>query len=119
MICPYCQKENEKGSVCVFCEADLQAKRPTLKADVTEEEAFLPQPKLVKYHTYDLLLLLKYLRHERSSNYKLMQTVRKAPDEVNVPADTISFAEREYRRYTAHMRVIERILTDRIGFLKG
>lgn len=116
MLCSYCQTENESGSTCSFCKADLQVKRPTIREDLTQEEAELSQPVLATYHTYDLLLLLRHMRQERSTYYKLMQTVRKAPDGVEVPTDTISFAESEYRRYTAHMRVIEGILIDRLGY---
>ena len=45
-----------------------------------------------------------------------MQTVRKAPEGISVPTDTISFAEQQYRENTARMRVIEGILIDRLGY---
>lgn len=45
-----------------------------------------------------------------------MQTVRKTPKEVSVPADTISYAEDQYKLNTAYMRVIEGILIDRLGY---
>src|SRR5699024_7625986 len=71
---------------------------------------------LATYHTYDLLIMLQYLRKQRTDNYKLMQTVRKAPESVSVLSETISFAEEQYRHYTARMRVIEGILIDRLGY---
>src|SRR5699024_10599238 len=52
------------------------------KQTLSQEEAYQTQPELSKYHTYDLLLLLSYLREQRSTAYKTMQSVRKAPNEV-------------------------------------
>lgn len=116
MICPYCQTEQEQKSICPFCGADLTQDRPQIKQTLNQEEAYQPQPILATYHTYDLLILLQYLRSERTYHYKQMQTVRKAPEGVSVPLDTISFAEQQYRENTAHMRVIEGILIDRLGY---
>src|SRR5699024_6180114 len=56
--------------------------RPKKKQTLSQEEAYQTQPELSKYHTYDLLLLLSYLREQRSTAYKTMQSVRKAPNEV-------------------------------------
>src|SRR5699024_10626675 len=72
--------ENKK--ICSFCEADLTQERPKKKQTLSQEEAYQTQPELSKYHTYDLLLLLSYLREQRSTAYKTMQSVRKAPNEV-------------------------------------
>lgn len=116
MKCPYCQTENEQKKICFFCGADLVKDRPKMKQNLSEDEAYQPQPILATYHTYDLLIMLQYLRKQRTDNYKLMQTVRKAPKEVAMPEDTISFAEEQYRHDTAYMRVIEGILIDRIGY---
>lgn len=60
--------------------------------------------------------MLQFLRKQRTDYYKQMQTVRKAPEEANIPSDIISYAEQEYRRHTAYMRVIEGILIDRLGY---
>src|SRR5699024_297718 len=68
--------------ICSFCEADLTQERPKKKQTLSQEEAYQTQPELSKYHTYDLLLLLSYLREQRSTAYKTMQSVRKAPNEV-------------------------------------
>src|SRR5699024_11568671 len=65
-----------------ICEADLTQERPKKKQTLSQEEAYQTQPELSKYHTYDLLLLLSYLREQRSTAYKTMQSVRKAPNEV-------------------------------------
>lgn len=116
MNCPYCESYTGYEKICLVCEADLTKKRPEIKATLSEDEAFLPQPVLATYHTYDLLILLQYVRKERSEAYKLMQTVRKAPEGFSVPSDTISFAEEEYRHYTTRMKILEGILIDRLGY---
>src|SRR5690625_5559158 len=82
MICTYCQTKQENKKICSFCEADLTQERPKKKQTLSQEEAYQTQPELSKYHTYDLLLLLSYLREQRSTAYKTMQSVRKAPNEV-------------------------------------
>jgi len=116
MLCPYCQKDQEQKNTCSFCGADLEQDRPQIKQMLNEEEAYQPQPILAKYHTYDLLIMLQYIRKERTYHYKQMQTVKKAPEGISVPADTIAFAEQQYRENTARMKVIEGILVDRLGY---
>jgi len=119
MKCSYCQTDQEQKkqkNTCSFCGADLQQDRPQIKQMLNEEEAYQSQPILATYHTYDLLILLQYIRIERTYHYKQMQTVRKAPEGISVPTDTISFAEQQYRENTARMRVIEGILIDRLGY---
>lgn len=116
MICSYCETENQETEVCSFCGADLQAVRPEPKHYLSEEDSHLPQPELKRFHTLDLCLLMRFLRKERSDAYRLMQTVRKAPESVSVPADSIAFAEQLYRESTARMKVIENILIDRLGY---
>jgi len=116
MNCSYCQTEQKQKKICSFCGADLYQTRPKMKQDLSQEEAYQTQPILATYHTYDLLRMLQYLRQQRTENYKLMQTVRKAPESVSVPSDTISYAEEQYRHDTAYMRVIEGILIDRLGY---
>lgn len=116
MICTYCQTKQKQKKICSFCGADLTRDRPKMKQNLSEDEAYQSQPILATYHTYDLLIMLQYLRKQRTDNYKLMQTVRKAPEGVSIPSETISYAEEQYRHDTAHMRVIEGILIDRIGY---
>ncbi|EOW8912829.1 hypothetical protein ACOVAE_003052 [Listeria monocytogenes] len=35
---------------------------------------------------------------------------------IEIDSDTLTYAESEYRRYTARMKVIEGILIDRMGY---
>ncbi len=117
MICSYCDSNNDQYvENCGFCEAPLKKQRPKLKDYLYLELVELPFVQLLLFHTYDLLILLRLVREERSKCYKLMRTVQKAPGEVLIDSDTLTFAEEEYRRYTARMKVIEGILIDRMGY---
>lgn len=117
MICSYCGLENDKfAENCGFCDAPLKKQRPQLKEFVYLDQAELPFGQLTLFHTYDLLILLRLVREERSNCYKLMRTVQKAPEDILVDSDTLTFAEQQYRDYTARMKVIEGILIDRMGY---
>src|SRR5699024_10419632 len=82
MQCTYCKVKQENKKICSFCEADLTQERPNKKQTLSQEEAYQTQPELSKFHAYDLLLLLSYLREKRPTSYKTMQSVRKAPNEL-------------------------------------
>ncbi|KOO43755.1 hypothetical protein [Priestia koreensis] len=117
MICSYCEKENlVSADLCYFCQAPLNKKRPRLKELVFIEQAELSYQHLIEFHTYDILVLLRLVREERSKSYNLMRTLQKAPEGLVVDNDTLSYAESEYQRYTARMKVLEGILIDRMGY---
>lgn len=117
MICSYCTTENnDYAEYCGFCDAPLKKQRAKMKDYLDLDQAELPFGELSQFHTYDLLILLRLVREERTKCYNLMRTVQKAPDDVMIDSETVSFAESEYRRYTARMKVIEGILIDRMGY---
>jgi hypothetical protein len=117
MICSYCGSENSVDTEkCGFCDAPLKKQRPKMKEFVYLNQVELPFDQLSIFHTYDLLVLLRLVREERSKSYNLMRTIQKAPEGVLVDAETLAFGESEYRRYTARMKVIEGILIDRMGY---
>ncbi len=117
MNCKYCGSINEKfADNCSFCDAPLKRQRPQLKDFIYLEQAELPFGQLELFHTYDLLILLRLVREERTKCYNLMRTVQKAPEGVVIDSDTLAFAEQEYSRYTARMRVLEGVLMDRMGY---
>lgn len=118
MICSYCGSDNggNYAENCGFCDAPLKKQRPTMKEFIYLNQCELPFDQLSNFHTYDLLVLLRLVREERSKSYNLMRTVQKAPEEVVVDLDTSAFAESEYRIYTARMKVVEGILIDRMGY---
>jgi hypothetical protein len=117
MICSYCENENSPFvQLCEFCQAPLNAKRPKLREFLSLEKAELPFGELLLFHTHDLLILLRLVREERTKCYHLMRTVQKGSELIEIDSDTLVFAESEYRRYTARMKVIENILIDRMGY---
>lgn len=119
MICTYCKtKLNQNNKICSFCKADLNKPRPQKKEILSKEEAYQTQPRLEKYHTYDLLLFLSDIRADRTDMYKTMQLVRKAPQEVkNKDYEEINQeGQKMYRELTAQKNIIEQILIDRMGY---
>ena len=120
MICSYCQTEQKEQKKCSFCEADLTQNRPQKKQTLSQEEAYQSQPILATYHTYDLLMFLSFLREQRSTAYKTMQSVRKAPNEVKTSRNDYDelneYGQELYREATARKNIIEQILIDRMGY---
>lgn len=118
MICSYCGSDNSSSYAenCCFCDAPLKKQRPQKKEFVYLEQAELSFGQLEFFHTFDLLVLLRLVREERTKCYKLMRTVQKGSELIDIDSDTLAFAEQEYKRYTARMRVIEGILIDRMGY---
>src|SRR5699024_952621 len=99
---------------------DLTQERPKKKQTLSQEEAYQTQPELAKYHTYYLLLLLSYLREQRSTAYNTMQSVRKAPSAVttsrNDHDEQKEYEQKSYREATARKNIIEQIIIDRMGY---
>jgi hypothetical protein len=117
MICSYCGSENEQyAETCGFCAAPLKKQRPKMRQYVYLDQCELPFDQLSIFHTYDLLILLRLVREERTKCYHLMRTVQKGSNLIEMDSDTLAFSESEYRRYTARMKVIEGILIDRMGY---
>ncbi|MDN4866160.1 hypothetical protein [Priestia megaterium] len=77
MICSYCGTEGLED-ICSFCGANLNIKRPKLKEFVVLEDVEKPFNELSYFHTYDLLVLLRLVRKERTKAYDLMLTLKKA-----------------------------------------
>jgi len=124
MICSYCQTENNESiDNCTFCNAPLTIKRPTQKSFLAVDHAEKPFEELIQLHTYDLLVLLRLVRAERSTAYDMMISIqrltRKAPegsqDDLS-NAEVIKHAEIDYKRQTSRMKLLEGILIDRMGY---
>lgn len=117
MKCLYCDSDNNSmEEACSVCGAPLHIKRPQLKEYVSLQDSALSFQELKVFHTYDLLVLLRLVREERSKSYNLMRTVQKAPEGVDIDKSVIEFGESEYRLYTVRMKLIEGLLVDRMGY---
>jgi hypothetical protein len=89
MVCSYCGSENsEYAGTCSFCDAPLKKQRPKMREFVYLDQVELPFDQLSIFHTYDLLVLLRLVREERSKSYNLMRTIQKAPEGVLVDPET-------------------------------
>ena len=115
MICSYCGTEGLEES-CSFCGASLNIKRPKLKEFVVLEDVEKPFNELVCFHTYDLLVLLRLVRKERTKAYDLMLTLKKAGKSPQIDQAMVNYSEEQYGLYTKRMKVIEGILIDRMGY---
>src|SRR5699024_5609159 len=120
MQCTYCKVKQENKKICSFCEADLTQERSKKKQTLSQEEAYQTKHEVIKDHTYDLLILLNYLREQPSTAYNTMQSVRKAPNEVKTSCndydELIEYRQEFYREATAIKIIIEQILIDRLGY---
>lgn len=119
MICSYCKTETTSNVTCDFCLADLTAARPEISHTFDVSHPYT-QPELLKMHTYDLLVILKRLRADRTDMYKTMQIIRKAPQEAQKAVEGYSELREDgikmYQEITARKNVIEQILVDRMGY---
>ena len=117
MQCPYCKTENIDTEIhCTFCEADLHAKRPTIKPYIDVTDVLKSFKEILTYHTYDLFKMLQIARKGRSEAFNLLRITLKASNDMEVPQDLKNDTENEYRIFTARMHLIEEILIDRIGY---
>lgn len=117
LICSYCETENEIGKdKCIFCHAPLNRSRPILKDFVILNDCESPFNVLEAFHTYDLLVLLRLVREERSKSYDLMRTLKKASESPEIDGEVVLYSEEQYRHYTKRMKLIEGILIDRMGY---
>lgn len=117
MKCTYCGLTNETSTEdCSYCEAPLKKSRPKVKDFIFLDQCELSFKELCLFHTYDLLVLLRLVRGERSKWYNLMVNVKKGANLIDIDEEMIRYSESEYRRYTARMKLIEGILIDRMGY---
>ena len=115
MICSYCGTEGTEEN-CSFCKASLNIQRPKLKEFVVLKDVDKPFNELACFHTYDLLVLLRLVRKERTKAYDLMLTLKKAGKSPQIDQAMVNYSEEQYGLYTKRMKVIEGILIDRMGY---
>ncbi|PGT77321.1 hypothetical protein [Priestia megaterium] len=105
MICSYCGTEGLEES-CSFCGASLNIKRPQLKEFVVLEDVEKSFNELSCFHTYDLLVLLRLVRKERTKAYDLMITLKKAGESPQIDQVTVNYSEDLYEPYTKRMKLV-------------
>jgi hypothetical protein len=92
LICSYCGTEVLDDS-CSFCGANMNIKRPKLKEFVVLEDVEKPFNELSCFHTYDLLVLLRLVRKERTKAYDLMLTFKKAAKSPQIDEVIVNYSE--------------------------
>lgn len=121
--CPHCnsdmKKVTENNSFCSFCDMiiTLQEKvRPfELRGAVDHVDANKSTKYLKLYHTFDLLLLLRFCRQERRDTYSLMQTIGKVKNQSREFAEGYQEAFNQYDYWTKKTRIAESLVKERIG----
>ena len=105
MICSYCGTEGLEES-CSFCGATLNIKRPKLKEFLVLEDVEKPFNELACFHTYDLLVLLRLVRKERTKAYDLMLTLKKGGKSPQIEQAMVNYSENLYESYTKRMKLV-------------
>ncbi|MDF2052656.1 hypothetical protein [Priestia megaterium] len=105
MICSYCGTEGSEEN-CSFCGASLNIQRPKLKEFVVLEDVEKPFNELECFHTYDLLVLLRLVRKERTKAYDLMITLKKAGERPQINQVMVNYSEDLYEPYTKRMNLV-------------
>lgn len=73
------------------------------------EDVEKPFNELACFHTYDLLVLLRLVRKERTKAYELMLTLKKAGKSPPIDQAMLN----QHALYTKRMKAIRGILIDR------
>jgi hypothetical protein len=76
LICSYCGTEGLEN-ICSFCGANLNVKKPKLKEFVVLEDVEKSSNEIACFHTYDLLVLLRLVRKERTKAYDFNANAQK------------------------------------------
>ncbi|MEN3156740.1 hypothetical protein [Priestia aryabhattai] len=91
-------------------------KRPSCKEFVVLKDSERTFDELKSFHTYDLLVLLRLVRQERSKTFDLMRSLKKVSENPEIQKDMVLYSEEQYVYYTKRMKVIEGLLIDRMGY---
>lgn len=117
--CPYCQSELRvvsNKSFCSYCELEIVVKQRKvfLRSAVDYVDAFKSTKDLMEYHTFDLMLLLGFVRRERREAYSYLETINRvktSPEFREAAKEAYEF----YMNWTKKVRVVESLLKNRLG----
>lgn len=123
--CPHCKGELKKDTrikqwYCDFCDMIVtpeNTKMYPLRGAVDYVDAVKPTRELMKYHSFDLLLLLGFVRKERRSSYDLMQCINRAKHLDPTLIEAAKEAFQQYDYWTRKVRCIESLVQSRLGFV--
>lgn len=123
--CPHCQSEvlkvSEQQHYCTFCDMAVivkdQVKPFELRGAVDHVDAAKSTKDLLLYHSFDLLLLLRFCRQERRDTYQLMQAIGQVKKQSKEFAEAYKEAYSQYDYWTKKARIAESLVKERIGFV--
>jgi hypothetical protein len=128
--CPYCGSDvemmNPHQYYCDFCSMTLDAsivKENRERLDVyfrdfcLESDIKKTTPELMTFSTFELLYLLKMIRHERSSMYHHMHVFHRAGESTEEFKEVEKEAGGEYLYLTKKAFVVENIIRQRLGYV--
>ncbi|MFE8703951.1 hypothetical protein ACFYKX_25595 [Cytobacillus sp. FJAT-54145] len=121
--CPHCgsnvKKVTEQQHYCSFCEMlvmiDTKQAPVIIRGSVDHVDAAKSTKDLMGYHTFDLLMLLRFCRQERRTTYDLMQTINKVKHLSKDFAEGFQEAYQQYDYWTKKTRIAESLVKGRIG----
>jgi uncharacterized protein YbgA (DUF1722 family) len=122
--CPLCRSEvkieTDSIAFCSFCDLTVSLNKKTtkvtfLRGAIDHVDAAKSTRELMDYHSFDLLLLLRFCRQERRNHYDLMQTIGKVKHLEQKFEDGFKDAFSQYDYWTKKTRIAESLVKERIG----
>lgn len=120
--CPHCgtvtKKVTEERFFCSFCDMIInfeKVKPFVFRGAVDYVDAAKSTEELKNYHTFDLLLLLRFCRQERRTTYQLMQTIGLVKHKSQEFAEGYNEAYKQYDYWTKKTRISESLIKGRLG----
>jgi uncharacterized protein YbgA (DUF1722 family) len=121
--CPLCRSKvktiSSSEGYCSFCDLTVSLtetkKEILLRGAVDHIDAAKSTKELMNYHSFDLLLLLRFCRQERRNHYDLMQTIGRVKHIE--PQFEVGFKDafEQYDFWTKKTRIAENLVKERIG----
>lgn len=106
---------------CSFCDMDITIDSAEcsfeIRGMVEYEDAANSTQALMQYHTFDLLLLLRFCRQERRAVYHQMDLLAKGKHLSSEYAEAHKEAYRQYDYWTKKVRITESLVRGRIAFI--
>lgn len=128
--CPYCGSRLEGVQVakdvkilCEFCQMfvipSANGKRsPRKRLDgVSYDHVRMSTPELMELHTFDLLLLLQFVREEKRKYFANMRVIKIAANDHDEFKEVDDEASAEYEMIKRKTFVCENIILDRMGYI--
>ncbi|MFC5714376.1 hypothetical protein ACFPU1_16645 [Thalassorhabdus alkalitolerans] len=125
--CPYCGSRLDQNFYCEFCvmtipkekvQTDHQREKVLVRDFVFREDAEKTTPELKNMTSFELMMLLKLIRKERATAYKLMTHFYRARKTGNPEyQDQEEDQGTDYQYWTKKMFVVENLLRERMVYI--